>query len=131
MDVVYGDKPVPNKAQGIGIIESLDDKFKEHLFKNIRDRFGSGHAEMKLDLFIFMGDWLLKYGFVQQYAGDVLRTMIPSFLLENDAAAQIIADNFDLIKNLFDEESESEDWLKKARELADSRENYPLKGLVE
>ena len=70
-------------------------------------------------------------GFVQQYAGDILRTIVPSFLLEDDSAAKIIADNFDLIKSLFDKESESEDWLNKAREMANSRENYPLKGIVE
>lgn len=130
MDVVNGAKPIPKKAKRNGIIESLDDNFKEHLFKNIRDKFRRGQAEMRLDLFIFLGDWLLKYGFVQQYPGDVLRTMIPSFLLENDSAAQIIADHFDLIKSFFDEETESKDWLKKAEEIANSRENYPLKGLI-
>ncbi|MCQ2593226.1 MAG: P-loop NTPase fold protein [Treponema sp.] len=131
IEVSKGNKPVPNKSQKLGVIESLDNSFKEHLFKNIRDEFRSGRAKMNEDLFIFLGDWLLKYGFVQQFAGDVLRTMIPSSLLENDSAAQIIADNYDLVKSLFEEESESEDWLKKAKEIADSKENYPLKGFVE
>ena len=131
MNVVKGNTPIPNNAQENDIIESLDDNFKNHIFKNIRDEFGNGRSKMTLELFVFLGDWLLKYGFVQQYAGDVLRTMVPSFLLENDSAAKIIADNFDLIKSLFDEESESEDWINKAKEIANSRENYPLKGLVE
>lgn len=130
MSVANGKTPIPSNARENDIIESLDDNFKKHIFKNIRDEFGSGRAKMTLEIFVFLGGWLLKYGFVQQYAGDVLRTMVPSFLLENDSAAKIIADNFDLIKSLFDEESESDDWLNKAKEMANSRENYPLKGLV-
>ncbi len=129
-DVANGKRPVPNRSNKYGIVNSLNDNFKEHIFKNIRDEFRNGRAKMTLELFLFLGDWLLEFGFVQQFAGDVLRTMVPSFLLEDDSAAKIIADNFDLIKSLFDEESESEDWLNKAKEMANSRENYPLKGLV-
>jgi hypothetical protein len=131
MSVANGKTPIPSNARENDIIESLDDNFKKHIFKNIRDEFGSGRAKMTLEIFVFLGGWLLKYGFVQQYAGDVLRTMVPSFLLENDSAAKIIADNFDLIKSLFDEESESDDWLNKAKETANNRDDYPLKGLVE
>lgn len=130
IDVAKGTQSIPNRSSMSDVIESLEPGFKEHLFKNIRDEFRNGRAKMTLELFLFLGDWLLEYGFVQQFAGDVLRTMVPSFLLEDDSAAKIIADNFDLIKSLFDEESESEDWLKKAKEIANSRENYPLKGLV-
>ncbi len=130
IDVAKGTQSIPNRSSMSAVIESLEPGFKEHLFKNIRDEFRNGRAKMTLELFLFLGDWLLEYGFVQQFAGDVLRTMVPSFLLEDDSAAKIIADNFDLIKSLFDEESESEDWLKKAKEIANSRENYPLKGLV-
>lgn len=130
IDVAKGTQSIPNRSSMSDVIESLEPGFKEHLFKNIRDEFRNGRAKMTLELFLFLGDWLLEYGFVQQFAGDVLRTMVPSFLLEDDSAAKIIADNFDLIKSLFDEESESEDWLKKAKEIADVRENYPLRGFV-
>lgn len=127
IEVVKGNKPVPNKAFLSKIIESLDDNSKKTVFKNIRDEFISGRAKMNLDLFILLGDWLLEYGFVEQFAGDVLRTMVPSFLLENDSASQIIGNHYGLIQSLFAEESESEGWLNKAKEIANDRENYPLK----
>lgn len=131
IEIINERMPVPRKSIDFGIMSSLDDNFKEYLFKNIRDDFRNGRAKMSLELFIFLGDWLLKYGFVQESVGNVLRTMVPSFLLDNDNAAQIIADNYDLIKSLFNKETESIDWVKKAKALANDRKIYPLKGLVE
>jgi hypothetical protein len=85
---------------------------------------------MKLNLFVFFGDWLLKYGCIQEFTGDVLRTIVPSFLLEDDSAAQIIANHFGLIRSRFEKETESQDWLEKAKEIANRRENYPLKEVL-
>lgn len=130
MDVAKEIRLIPNKAEENDVVESLDKGFKEHLFKNIRDEFGNGRAKMNLNLFLFLGDWLLKYGCIQQFTGDVLRTIIPSFLLENDSAAQIIVNHFDLVKERFDKEIESKDWLEKAKEIANSRENYPLREVL-
>ena len=129
-DVAKETRPIPNKTEENDIIESLNNGFKEHLFKNIRDEFGSGRAKMNLKLFVFFGDWLIKYGCIQQFTGDILRTIAPSFLLEDDSAVQIIANHFDLIRSRFDKETESQDWLEKAKEIANSRENYPLKDVL-
>ncbi|MCQ2106498.1 MAG: KAP family NTPase [Fibrobacter sp.] len=130
IELLNENKINPNQEIWSVIFESLSKSFKERLFKNIRDNFVNGRKIMDLNKFIFIGDALLKFGFVEQCLGDVLRTIVPSFLLEDNVASKIIAENFDQLKNVLKEETDAEDWLEKARTIASENENSPLKDLI-
>ena len=119
-----------NKEVWNQVVDSLEPSFKEHLFKNMRDELYSGRSKMNVPLFVLVGDWLLKYGNVDQVAGEVLRTIVPTSLLEDSGAVQIIANHFDVIRDVFDEERDAKDWIEKAKSLSKSQENYPLKEYV-
>lgn len=119
-----------NKEVWNQVVDSLELSFKEHLFKNMRDELYSGRSKMNVSLFVFVGEWLFKYGDVGQVAGEVLRTIVPASLLENREAVQIIANHFDVIRDVFEEENDAKDWIEKAKSLSKSQENYPLKEYV-
>lgn len=112
------------------IIESLSKVFRRRLFKRMRDDLCNG-SKMNADAFIFVGNWLLKYGKIIQAKGCVLRTIVPASLLENIDAANIIANNFGVVKKALNEESEAKEWLEKAKMLSKMYENYPLKNKLE
>lgn len=116
-----------NKEVWNQVVDSLEPSFKEHLFKNMRDELYSGRSKMNMSLFVFVGEWLFKYGDVGQVAGEVLRTIVPASLLESREAVQIIANHFDDIRDIFNEERDAKDWIEKAKSLSKSQENYPLK----
>lgn len=71
-------------------------------FNNVRDVF-IDNGKMKVQQFIFFGDWLFKYGSLAERSDDVIRRIIIADLLDSEECINILSENKDILKTLLKE----------------------------
>lgn len=68
-------------------------------FNNARDVFIE-NGKMTNQQFIFFGDWLFKYGSLEEKSDDVVRKIIIADLLDSEECINILSENKDTLKNI-------------------------------
>lgn len=100
---------IENSSEITSLMQLFEDSGRDltNTFKDIRDEFISKRS-INPNLFLLFQKWLFKYAALEERAGEVIRTIFKTSLLDDSKCVDSFCDNIDVVKLLLGKSNESD-----------------------